>query len=112
MDKVTVYCWILQFAVLALICASVYVMDVALPKAESLMMKQFHCFEVISFEAMAFVLAAFVAGLQFYEGMILMPTLLCIQCVLSIAVIICMASAYSKYGKAIEEEKNGTKMSS
>lgn len=112
MDKFTVCCWILQLTVLALMYTSVYVMDVVLPKAESLAMKQFHCFEVISYEVMAFVLAAFVAGLQFYEGLIVMPILLCIQCVILIASIVCMARAHRKYGKAIEEEKNGTKMSS
>lgn len=112
MDKFTICCWILQFAVLALMYTSVYVMDVVLPKAESLAMKQFHCFEVISYEAMAFVLAAFVAGMQFYEGLIVMPILLCIQCVILIAAIVCMARAHRKYGNAIEEEKNGTKMSS
>ena len=112
MDKFTVCCWILQLTVLALMYTSVYVMDVVLPKAESLAMKQFHCFEVISYEVMAFVLAAFVAGLQFYEGLIVMPILLCIQCVILIAAIVCMARAHRKYGNAIEEEKNGTKMSS
>ena len=112
MDKFTVCCWILQFVVLALMFTSVYVMDVVLPKAESLAMKQFHCFEVISYEVMAFVLAAFVAGLQFYEGLIVMPILLCIQCVILIASIVCMTRAHRKYGKAIEEEKNGTKMPS
>ena len=112
MDKVTVMCWILQFAILALVCTSVYVIDVVMPKAESLAMKQFRCFEVISYEAMAFVLSAFVAGLQFYEGLIVMPILLCIQCVILIAAIFCMARAHRKYGKAIEEEKNGTKVSS
>lgn len=112
MDKFIVCCWILQFVVLALMFTSVYVMDVVLPKAESLAMKQFHCFEVISYEVMAFVLAAFVAGLQFYEGLIVMPILLCIQCVILIAAIVCMTRAHRKYGKAIEEEKNGTKMPS
>ena len=112
MDKFTVCCWILQFVVLALMFTSVYVMDVVMPKAESLAMKQFHCFEVISYEVMAFVLAAFVAGLQFYEGLIVMPILLCIQCVILIASIVCMTRAHRKYGKAIEEEKNGTKMPS
>ena len=112
MDKFTVYCWILQFAVLALVCTSVYVMDVVMPKAESLAMKQFHCFEVISYEAMAFVFSALVAGMQFYEGLIATPILLCIQCVILIAAIVCMARAHRKYGKAIEEEKNGTKVSS
>jgi len=112
MDKFTVCCWLFQVTVLALVCTSVYVMDVVLPKAESLAMKQFHCFEVISYEAMAFVLAAFVAGMQFYEGLIVMPILLCIQCVILIAAIVCMTRAHRNYGKAIEEEKNGTKMSS
>lgn len=112
MDKVTVMCWILQFAVLALVCTSVYVIDFVMPKAESLAMKQFNCFEVISYEAMALVLSAFVAGLQFYEGLIVTPILLCIQCVFLIAAIVCMARAHRKYGKAIEEEKNGTKVSS
>lgn len=112
MDKFTVCCWILQLTVLALMYTSVYVMDVVMHKAESLAMKQFHCFEVISYEVMAFVLAAFVAGLQFYEGLIVMPILLCIQCVILIAAIVCMARAHRKYGKAIEEEKNGTKMPS
>lgn len=112
MDKFTVCCWLFQFTVLALMCTSVYVIDVVMPKAESLAMKQFHCFEVISYEVMAFVLAAFVAGMQFYEGLIVMPILLCIQCVILIAAIVCMARAHRKYGNAIEEEKNGTKMSS
>lgn len=112
MDKFTVCCWLFQFVVLALMLTSVYVMDVVLPKAESLAMKQFHCFEVISYEAMALVMAAFVAGMQFYEGLIVTPILLCIQCVILIVAIVCMARAHSKYGKAIEEEKNGTKMSS
>lgn len=87
-------------------------MCVVMPKAESLALKQFHCFEVISYEALAFVLAAFLAGMQFYEGLIVAPILLCIQCVIMIAAIVCMTRAHSKYGKAIEEEKNGTKMSS
>lgn len=112
MDKFTVCCWLFQFVVLALVCTSVYVMYVVMPKAESLAMKQFHCFEVISYEAMAFVFAAFVAGMQFYEGLIVSPILLCIQCVILIASIVCMTRAHRKYGKAIEEEKNGTKMSS
>lgn len=112
MDKFTVCCWILQFVVLALMFTSVYVMHVVLPEAKSLAMKQFHCFEVISYEVMAFVLAAFVAGLQFYEGLIVSPILLCIQCVILIAAIVCMTRAHRKYGKAIEEEKNGTKMPS
>ena len=110
MDKFTVCCWLFQFTVLALMCTSVYVMDVVLPKAKSLALKQFHCFEVISYEAMAFVLAAFVAGMQFYEGLIVMPILLCIQCVILIVAIVCMARAHRNYGKAIEEEKNGTKV--
>ena len=63
MDKLTVCYCILQFVILALFCTSVYVIDVVMPKAESLAMKQFHCFEVISYETMAFVFAAFVAGL-------------------------------------------------
>jgi len=112
MDKFTVCCWIFQFVVLALVCTSVYVMYVVMPKAESLALKQFHCFEVISYEAMAFVFAAFVAGMQFYEGLIVSPILLCIQCVILIAAIVCMVRAHRKYGKAIEEEKNGTKMPS
>lgn len=112
MDKFTVCCWLFQFTVLALMCTSVYVMDVVIPKAESLAMKQFHCFEVISYEAMALVMAAFVAGMQFYEGLIVTPILLCIQCVILIVAIVCMARAHRKYGKAMEEEKNGTKMSS
>ena len=112
MDKVTVCCWILQFTVLVLVVTSVYVMYVVMPKADSLAMKQFNCFEVISYEAMAFVMAAFVAGMQFYEGLIVTPILLCIHCVILIAAIVCMARAHRNYGKAIEEEKNGTKMSS
>lgn len=110
MDKFTVMCWMLQFTVLALVCTSVYVMDVVMPKAESLAMKQFHCFELISYEAMAFVLAAFVAGMQFYEGLIVMPILLCIQCVILIVAIVCMARAHWKYGKALKEESNGTQV--
>ncbi len=112
MDKFTVCCWIFQFVVLVLVCTSVYVMYVVMPKAESLALKQFHCFEVISYEAMAFVMSAFVAGMQFYEGLIVSPILLCIQCVILIAAIVCMTRAHRKYGNAIEEEKNGTKMSS
>lgn len=112
MNDVQGYCCFLQFVMLILIISALYIIYVSIPHAESLVGKRLYTLEVICNEVLALIIAGLIAGLQFYQGLMVEPVLMCIEAIVLIAAIYRMVLTHRNYGNALKEESNGIKMSS
>lgn len=84
-------------------------------KGDDLEMRRFHCFEVISLEALAIAVSLIYTIVEFAEGYIVMPILGVLEIVAVSVGIYYMVRSYIGYGKTIElmkEVPNVSKMSS
>lgn len=114
MTRIQFYMIALQVVSLILLLCAVHVANLSL-KEDNLEMRRFHCFEVISLEALAFVCASIYTIVEFSEGHIVMTILGVLEIVAVSIGIYYMVRAYIGYGKTIalmKEVPNVSKMSS
>lgn len=114
MTRIQFYMIALQVVSLILLFSAVHVANMSL-KEDNLEMRRFHCFEVISLEALAIAFSAIYTIVEFSEGYIVMPILGVLEIVAVSIGIYYMVRAYIGYGKTIalmKEVPNVSKMSS
>ena len=114
MSRIQFYMIVLQVVSLSLMLSAVHVVKLSL-KEDNLEMRRFHCFEVISLEALAIAVSLIYTIVEFAEGYIVMPILGVLEIVAVSVGIYYMVRSYIGYGKTIElmkEVPNVSKMSS
>ena len=114
MTKIQFYMIVLQVVSLILLLCAVYVANLSL-KEDNLEIRRFHCFEVISLEALAIAVSSIYTIVEFAEGYIVMPILGVLEIVAVAIGIYYMVRSYIGYGKTIalmKEVPNVSKMSS
>ena len=114
MTQTQFYMIVLQAVSLILLLSAVHVTNLSV-KGDDLEMRRFHCFEVISLEALAIAVSLIYTIVEFAEGYIVMPILGVLEIVAVSVGIYYMVRSYIGYGKTIElmkEVPNVSKMSS
>lgn len=114
MQRIQFYMIVIQAVSLIIMLFAIHVANLSL-KEDNLEMRRFHCFEVISLEALALVCASIYTIVEFSEGYLVMPILGVLEIVAVSIAIYYMVRSYIGYGKTIalmKEVPNVSKMSS